>query len=329
VSNPVATTLRRLSLAPALTAVVALAFLLSVLAGPTGLALPRGPAGWLILVEIRLPRALFGALVGAALGLAGAVLQGYLRNPLAEPGIIGVSGGAVLGAVLAIHTGLAGAFALALPLAGLLGATVATLAVLGLAGRQTGPVAMLLAGVAISSLTGALTSLALNLSNNPFAAAEAVFWSMGSLADRSLTQLALAGPLILIGCGLMAGLGRDLDALTLGDDVAGSLGVDVQVMRMRLIAGVALAIGAATAVTGMIGFVGLIVPHILRPLVGQQPSRLLPLSALGGAALLLLADIIVRGLAPWADIRIGVLTAMIGAPFFLWLVYRSRAEITP
>jgi iron complex transport system permease protein len=308
----------------------ALAFVLSVMVGPAGFGFPaEATARWLIITEIRLPRAVFGLLVGAGLGLAGAALQGYLRNPLAEPGIIGVSGGAALGAVIAIHTGLAGMFALALPLAGLAGAAAATLAVLLLAGDRSGPVTLLLAGVAISSITAALTTLGLNLSNNPFAAAEVIFWMMGSLADRSTTQLWLAGPLLLAGCWLMLGLGRVLDALTLGEDVATTLGIDMTATRTRLITGVALAVGAATAVTGMIGFVGLIVPHVLRPLTGNLPSRLLPASALGGAIMLLLADVALRLLAPVADIRIGVLTALLGAPFFLWLVARARTELAP
>jgi iron complex transport system permease protein len=309
---------------------VVVAFMVSLLLGPTGFALPQGgSARWLILTEIRLPRAVFGVLVGAAIGIAGAALQGFLRNPLAEPGVLGVSGGAALGAVLAIHTGLAGAFALALPLAGLAGAAAATLAVLLLAGERSGSVTLLLAGVAISSLAAALTSLALNLSSNPFATAEVIFWMMGSLADRSTTQLWLAGPLIVAGVALLLRLGPAFDALSLGEDVAMTLGRDLGRDRLHLLVGVALSIGAATAVTGMIGFVGLIVPHVLRRHVGHQPSALLLASALGGALLLLLADSAVRLMGPLADIRIGVLTALIGAPFFLWLVWRQRAELTP
>ena len=188
---------------------------------------------------------------------------------------------------------------------------------------------LILSGVAISSMTAALTSLALNLSSNPFAAAEAIFWMMGSLADRSLTQLWLAGPLILLGGALLLGVGRTLDALTLGDEAAMSLGVDLDGARRRLIIGTALTVGAATAVTGMIGFVGLVVPHVLRPWTGHQPSRLLAASALGGAALLLFADVLTRFIAPVADIRIGVFTAILGAPFFLWLVVRLREAYAP
>jgi iron complex transport system permease protein len=310
-------------------AVLALAAL-SLLTGPTGFGLPdEATARWLIIRELRLPRMLFGVLVGAGLGLAGAALQGYLRNPLAEPGLMGVSGGATLGAVLAIHLGIAGQFALALPLAGLAGAALATLSVLALAGGQASPVTLVLAGVAVSAVTAAGTQLALNLSANPFAAAEAVFWMMGSLADRSLVQLQLAAPLMLVGCALLLRLGRTLDALTLGDDVAASLGMDLTSARRQLIAGTALAVGTATAITGMIGFVGLVVPHLLRRHVGGSPSRLLIASALGGAALVLAADIAVRLIAPWFEVRIGVLTAVLGAPFFLWLVVRLREDLAP
>lgn len=314
-------------LLPGLALGVLAALTLSLLMGPDGLGLPAdGPARRLILMEIRLPRVVFGLLVGAGLGIAGAALQGYLRNPLAEPGLLGVSGGAALGAVLAIHTGLAGTIALALPLAGLAGAMAATAVLLLLAGRHDSPVVMVLAGVAVSSLAAAAMSLALNLSRNPFAAAESIFWTMGSLADRSSTQMLLAGPLIIGGMALLGRLARTLDGLTLGDDVARSLGLDLARARFGLIAGVALAVGAATAVTGMIGFVGLVVPHLLRPWTDGRPSALLWPSALGGALLLLLADVAVRVLAPVADVRIGVLTAVLGAPFFLWLVLRLDRE---
>jgi iron complex transport system permease protein len=305
-------------------------FGLSLLLGPTGFGWPADDKTRALIVgEIRLPRAIFGVLVGAALGLSGAALQGYLRNPLAEPGVMGVSAGAAFGAVLAIHLGLAGTVAVALPLGGLMGAAAATLAVIVLAGPKSGPVPLLLAGVAVSSLAAAATSLALNLSSNPFAAAEAVFWMMGSLADRSTTQLWLAGPVMLLGMALLARLGPALDALTLGDEVAATLGIDLASARRLLVLGTAASVGAATAVTGMIAFVGLVVPHLLRPYVDARPSRLLLVSALGGAALVLAADICVRLIAPVADVRIGVLTAVLGAPFFLWLVVKLRPEVAP
>jgi len=313
-----------------LAAAAALAFVLSLAIGPVGLGrdLP-GDAAALIFREIRLPRAVLGALVGASLGLSGAALQGYLRNPLAEPSLVGVSGGAALGAVLTIHLGLSAALALTLPLGALAGAAVAMLAVVALAGSQGGPVTLILAGLAVSSIATALVSLALNLSQNPFATVEMVFWLMGSLADRSLPQVWLSAPFMLAGIALLLLLGRALDALTLGEDAARSLGIDIGRTRLLVVAGTALSVGAATAVTGIIGFVGLIVPHALRPLAGHRPGLLLPASMLGGAIMLLLADVALRLLQPWMDLRIGVLTALLGAPFFVWLVLKTRSELAP
>jgi iron complex transport system permease protein len=203
------------------------------------------------------------------------------------------------------------------------------LAVVSLAGMQGGAVTLILAGLAVSAICTALISLALNLSQNPFASVERVFWLMGSLADRSLTQVWLAAPLILLGLALLLVVGRALDALTLGEDAARSLGVDLGRTRLAIVTGATLAVGASTAVTGVIGFVGLLVPHVLRPFVGHRPGLLLPASALGGAIFLLAADIGLRLLQPVVDLRIGVLTALIGAPFFVWLVLRTRQELTP
>ncbi|MFO7856445.1 MAG: iron ABC transporter permease [Paracoccaceae bacterium] len=320
-----------------LAAVVAALFAASLLTGPAGLDLGEslaalvageGEAAVLVMREIRLPRAILGLAVGATLGLSGAALQGYLRNPLAEPGLIGVSSGAALGAVLAIHAGLSAAFPLALPLMALAGAGLAVLAVLALAGGAPtaggGALTLILAGVAVTSFCGALTSLALNLSPNPFAALEIVFWMLGSLADRSFLHVQLALPFMLAGWAMLATLGRGLDALTLGEDAAASLGVRLGRLRLLAVGGVAASVGAATAVAGAIGFVGLVVPHLLRPLVGARPSALLPASALGGAAVLLAADVAARLLAPGQDLKLGVLTAIVGAPFFLWLVARHR-----
>ena len=252
-----------------------------------------------------------------------------MRNPLAEPGILGISGGAALGAVIAIHSGLAQVVALALPLAGLTGAALATLALTVLAGRGTGSVTLILAGVAVSSLAAALTSLALNLAPNPFAASEMLYWLMGSLTDRSLTHVWLAAPLMAIGCLLLAATARDLDALSLGEAAAQNLGVDPTRLRWVVVSGTALAVGAATAVCGAISFVGLMVPHLLRPLTSGEPGQLLLPSFLGGAALVLLADVALRILSPMGDLRLGVLTALIGAPFFLWLVLSRRSELAP
>ena len=316
-----------------LSLLVATLFLASLLIGPAGLglgeslsALFTGKGGPIVLVmqEIRLPRAILGVLTGAAFGLSGAAMQGYLRNPLAEPGLIGVSSSAALGAVLALQTGVAASFALALPLSALAGAAIAVLVILALAGPRGGALALILAGVAISALTAAMTSLVLNLSPNPYAAMEIVYWMMGSLADRSMTHVALAAPLIVIGAAAMLTLGRGLDALTLGEDAAQTLGISLTRLRWTLILGTAAAVGASVAVAGAVGFVGLVVPHILRPMVGARPSRLLPASALGGAAMLLAADIATRLIAPDKDLKLGVLTAIVGAPFFLHLIWRMR-----
>jgi iron complex transport system permease protein len=324
-SGPARSGMAPSTLLGALAAGALAAFAASLAIGPTGFGFQAGgEAAGLIFWEIRVPRAVLGAL-----GLSGAALQGYLRNPLAEPSLIGASGGAALGAVLAIQLGLSQAFALALPVGGLIGAAVAMVAVVMLAGAQGGPVTLILAGLAVSGIATALMSLALNLSQNPFASVEMVFWLMGSLADRSLTQVWLAAPLMLAGMGLLLFLGRALDALTLGEDAARSLGIDVGRTRYALVAGTAVAVGAATSVTGVIGFVGLLVPHILRPFARHRPSLLLPASALAGAIFLLLADIGLRLLPAWLDLRVGVLTALIGAPFFVWLVFKTRAELAP
>jgi iron complex transport system permease protein len=315
---------------------VAVLFLLSLTVGPAAIAFSdsikalfsgKGDAIALIMREIRLPRALLGLMIGATLGLSGAALQGYLRNPLAEPGLIGVSASASLGAVLAIYSGLTIIFPLALPLSALLAAMLAVVVVQALAGRRSNTLTIILAGVAVSSLAGAMTSLALNLSPNPFAALEIMFWMLGSLTDRSMMHVWLAAPFMLAGWVLLLMLGRALDALTLGADTAASMGVDMRRVQHLAVLGTAASVGAATAVAGAIGFVGLVVPHLLRPLVGARPSRLLPASALGGAAVVLAADILVRLIAPGRDLKLGVLTAIVGAPFFLWLVYRERRRL--
>jgi iron complex transport system permease protein len=254
-------------------------------------------------------------------------MQGYLRNPLADPGLIGVSGSAALGAVISIQTGLAAMAALALPFAALCGALVGVLLVLLLAGPRGSSLTLILAGIAISALAGALTSLVLNLSPNPFAASEIVFWMMGSLADRSMTHVWIALPLIVLGAFMLASTARGLDALTLGEDAAEAMGISLYRLRLTLILGTAAVVGASTAVAGAIGFVGLVVPHLLRGFVGGRPGALLWASTLGGAVMLLVADIAVRVLLPARDLKLGVLTALVGAPLFLHLIYRTRREV--
>ncbi|MDD7909613.1 MULTISPECIES: FecCD family ABC transporter permease [Pseudovibrio] len=280
-----------------------------------------------VMQDIRLPRAVLAVLIGISLGLSGAVLQGYLRNPLAEPGLIGVSSTASLGAVIAIYTGLSVAFPLALPLMALMGAAIAGALLNGLAGQRGHTLTLILAGVAISSIATALTSLALNLSPNPFAAMEIVFWMLGSLEDRSMQHVWLALPLMVVGWIMMLSLGRALDALTIGEEAAMTLGVNLKRLSFIAIIGTAASVGAATAVAGAIGFVGLVVPHLMRGLVGHQPSKLLLPSALGGAIMLTVADIGVRIITPQSGLKLGVLTALVGAPFFLWLILAKRRSM--
>ena len=317
-----------------LSSLVAALFVASLLVGPV--AIPPGRAlaalvaddgGWtLVMREIRLPRALLAVTIGASLGLSGAALQGYLRNPLADAGVLGVGASAALGAVLALYTGLSTLFPLALPLAGLAGAIVAVVLVLALSGREAGSVVLILSGVAVSGLAGALTALVLNLSPNPYAALEIVFWLLGSLGDRSMLHVGLALPFMAIGWVLLAATGRGLDALTLGRDTALSLGIRMDRLRLAVVLGTAAAVGAGVAVAGSIGFVGLVVPHLLRPLVGNRPSRLLLTSALGGAALLTAADLAARVISPDKDLKLGVVTALVGTPFFLALVIRAKGR---
>jgi len=312
---------------------VGLLTLASLLIGPAGFSIAdslaalfggTGDAVSLVMQEIRLPRALLAIMVGISLGLSGAALQGYLRNPLAEPGLIGVSSSAALGAVVTLQTGLAAQVMFALPFFGLFGAGVAVVLLLLLAGPRGGSLTLILAGIAISALAAALTSLVLNLSPNPFATSEIVFWMLGSLADRSFSHITIALPFMVLGWILILSTSRGLDALILGEDAAASLGINLTRLRWVLVLGVAACTGAATSVVGAIGFVGLVVPHILRPFVGARPSRLLPASALGGAALVLAADIAARIILPDRDLKLGVVMAIIGAPVFLHLIYRTR-----
>ncbi|MGB0352439.1 MAG: FecCD family ABC transporter permease [Paracoccaceae bacterium] len=312
---------------------VGLLTLASLLIGPAGFSIAdslaalfggTGDAVSLVMQEIRLPRALLAIMVGISLGLSGAALQGYLRNPLAEPGLIGVSSSAALGAVVTLQTGLAAQMMFALPFFGLFGAGVAVVLLLLLAGPRGGSLTLILAGIAISALAAALTSLVLNLSPNPFATSEIVFWMLGSLADRSFSHITIALPFMVLGWILILSTSRGLDALILGEDAAASLGINLTRLRWVLVLGVAACTGAATSVVGAIGFVGLVVPHILRPFVGARPSRLLPASALGGAALVLAADIAARIILPDRDLKLGVVMAIIGAPVFLHLIYRTR-----
>ncbi len=287
------------------------------------------PSTIIIAQDFRLPRTLLAALVGGALGLCGAALQGLLRNPLAEPGNIGVTSGAALGAVIALYFGFAALSPWALPAGAILGAGAVVVLIFLLASADGDTTALILAGVAISSIAMALTALAMNLSPNPWALGEIVYWLMGSVRDRSMADVMLASPFIMFGGALVLTTARGLDALVLGEATAHSLGVNLRSVRLRIIFGTALAVGGAVAVAGAIGFVGLIVPHVLRPFTGYVPSKLLLPSALGGAILLLAADTSIRALTQvtGSELYLGVFTALIGGPFFVYLVYRIRGGL--
>ncbi len=272
--------------------------------------------------EIRLPRALLGALVGGGLGAAGAGLQAYFRNPLADPGIVGVTSSASLGAVIALYFGLG--FDI-VPLFAMTGGAVGVIALFLIAGSGASALTLILAGVAVAAFANALTALALNLAPNPWALSEIAYWLMGSLRDANLRDLLITGPLILIGVAVLLGRSAALDALALGEDAAGSLGVNVPRTRLVVVLGATLAVGAGVAAAGAIGFVGLVAPHLARPFVGHAPGKAILPAAFLGAALLNAADIGVRALSGFGTpIYLGVLTSLVGAPFFFWLIRSTR-----
>jgi iron complex transport system permease protein len=291
----------------------------------TGLFTGDGVAG-IIMQDIRLPRVLLGIVSGAALGMSGAALQGLLRNPLAEPGVMGIASFASLGAVVAIYFGLSTAFALSLPLAAMTGALLSAAILNLISARHNSLYTLVLAGVALANLAAALMALALNLAPNPYAMSEIVFWLLGSLKDRSSQDLILALPFVILGMIVLLQTGKALDALALGEDVARSMAIDVTRTGQLVTLGVALTVGASVAVTGAIAFVGLIVPHLCRSFVGHEPSRLLWPSAVAGALLVSIADMAVRLVPSGPELMLGVFTSLIGVPFFLWLVFRLRQE---
>ena len=307
---------------PLLLAALALAIPLSLLVGRVWLDPRATPNAALILGELRLPRALLAVTVGAGLGAAGAAMQGYLRNPLADPGLFGIAPGAALGAVLSLLLGLAGGWWL--PLFALTGAAGAMGLLALIAGRAGGIALFTLAGMMIASLAGALTSLAISLAPNAFATSEIVVWLMGALTDRGWPDVWLAAPLTLAGIVLLRLAGRGLDALTLGEAAARSLGVSPGRLQALLVAGVGLAVGGGVAVAGVVGFVGLMVPHLVRPLTDRRPSSLIVPSALAGALLVLVADCVCRLLPLVTELRLGIALSLIGAPFFLHLLLKMR-----
>jgi iron complex transport system permease protein len=307
----------------ALLAVIALALPLSLLAGRVWLDPATTPNAALILAELRLPRSLLALVIGGGLGAAGAAMQGYLRNPLADPGLFGVAPGAAFGAVISLWFGFATS-AWLLPAFALAGAAGAMALLALIAGRNAGVALFTLAGMMIASLAGALTSLAISLAPNAFAVDEIVTWLMGALTDRGWPDLWLAAPLTLAGIVALRLAGKGLDALTLGEDAARSLGTDPRRLRWLLVIGTGLTVGAGVAVAGVIGFVGLMVPHLVRPLTDRRPSSLIVPSTLAGALLVLVADCLCRVLPLVTELRLGIALSLIGTPFFLHLLLKLR-----
>ncbi len=317
---------------PALLALVVVLTILSIAVGRVTLTWDmwkvQDAVSRSILLELRLPRAILGLLVGASLGMAGAAMQGYLRNALAEPGTLGVSAMSALGAVLSIFFNIAGLHPWVLPMCGVLGGVICMATLFVLSGTAASVLTLVLSGIILSALAIAGISLALSLSPSPWAAGEIVRWMLGGLTDRSFDEVIIAAPLIVIGCIAVLACRRPLDALTLGETGARSLGIDLNRAQWQLAFGIGLIVGGSTAVTGVIGFVGLIVPHLMRPLVGSRPGALLVPSAIAGAALVLAGDIVVRLLPGGSELELGVVMSLIGAPFFFVLLHSMRRKLT-
>jgi len=288
---------------------------------------PPGNTHAIILFELRLPRVLLGMLIGATLGLSGAALQGVLRNPLADPGVIGVSASAALGAVIAIHLGLGAAWALSVPVFAMTGALLATALLLLVASRDSSILMLILVGIGLSSLATALISLVMNMADSPMSLQDMVMWMLGSLENRTLSDLLMALPFILLGWMMMIGVGQGLNAMSVGEDTARTMGINLMWLKLRIVVGTAISVGAAVAVCGTIGFIGLVVPHIARAFISREAGSILIPSALIGAILLTFADIVTR--LPWAaaPLRLGVVTALIGAPCFLYIVFLTRKDM--
>lgn len=322
-------------LVPALLVLLAILSVLSLTIGSVSLSasdLWRGFIGddrvaQLILIDIRLPRTVLALAVGFVLGLSGATLQGLLRNPLADPALFGAPQAAALGAVLVLYTGLVEALSFALPFAALGGALLSVFLVLAVAGRGAGVTTLILAGLAIASLAAALTSIVINLSANPFAVTEIVFWLLGSFEDRSMRHVAMAAPFMMVGAYLLLRSGETLRALTLGEETAESLGLSLQRERLLIVLGVACALGGAVSVSGAIGFVGLVAPHLVRDRVKGDPKAVLWPAALTGAALTLGADMVARLVPAPTELKVGALTALMGVPFFLAIIARRRGLV--
>ena len=322
-------------LTPALILASVLAIFLACLLGSTPLPPDRVFAAFfggaeaadrLVVWSIRLPRALAGFLVGAALGLSGAALQGLLRNPLAEPGVLGVSATSALAATFSLYYGLVALNPWALPIAAILGALAAT-ALLALAAIRTqSVVTLILIGVGLSSFAGALMSLMMNLAPNPFSLTEMVNWMLGSVANRSFIEIGFAAPFLIAGTVILLTTRRGLSALTLGEEAASGVGLNLRHQRIYTVVGAGLATGASVALAGAIGFVGIVAPHVIRPFVRHDPARALIPSALLAGLILVLADIGVRIMPTDQELKLGVVAAIIGAPAFIWIAMQRRAS---
>ncbi len=278
----------------------------------------------LVVWQIRLPRAISAYIVGAALGISGAALQGLLRNPLAEPGVLGVSASASLMATFALYYGIASITPWAVPLAAIIGALAATALITLAALRTQSVVTLILIGVGLSSFAGAAMSLLMNLAPNPFSLSDMINWMLGSVANRSFDEISLAAPFILAGGAILFATRRGLSALTLGEEAASGIGLDLQRQRIFTVVGAGLATGGAVALAGAIGFVGIVAPHLIRPFVGHDPARSLVPSALLSGLILVVADIFVRLLPTSAELKLGVVAALIGAPAFVWIAMQRR-----
>ena len=301
----------------------------AIILSPIGLDLAEfGRTEELVIQQIRLPRIIVGVCVGMALGVAGATMQGLFRNPMADPGIIGVSAGGAVGAVASIAIGAAGFFFLALPAFAFVGAMAACLLVYGIAatGGRFSMATLLLAGVAVNAFLGAMVSAIIILLPDNEALREILFWLAGGLDSRTWEHVQISAPFILGGIGVILLMTRDLNLLMLGDDEARSMGVRVGLARIILLAASAMATGAAVAVSGTIAFVGLVTPHVLRLMLGPDHRVLVPMSAVGGAIFVLVADTFARTIIQPAEFRVGVLAAFVGAPFFIFLLIKNKRQ---
>jgi iron complex transport system permease protein len=321
----------RSALAAKLCLLLLLCFVMSLVSGPTAFTsnqwvslLSGAPDAALstVLMDIRGPRAVAAALAGLALGASGAAMQGLMRNPLAEPGVMGVSASAALAATSCIYLGVATLSPLLIPIASLAGALAATSLVAAASVRLQGIASLILIGVAISAIAGALMALLVNLAPNPFSLSDLINWTAGSVANRDWDEVAFSAPFVLGGVALLAYGRRSLSALALGDETAHGMGVDLNRTRLLVIIGTGVATGGAVAIAGMIGFVGLIAPHMVRKAVNHDAGQTILPSALVGACLLLVSDVAVR-LFPWGnELHLGTLAALIGAPLFAIIAMR-------